>query len=35
MGLLDKAAVLSGAAAPKHESLLAMIQKKKSMYIRN
>jgi hypothetical protein len=34
MGLLDKAAVLSGAAAPIHESLLAMVQKKKSMNTR-
>jgi hypothetical protein len=29
MGLLDKAALLSGTAANKNESLLAMIQKKK------
>jgi hypothetical protein len=34
MGLLDKAAVLSGAAAPSHDSLLAKIQKKKSMNTR-
>jgi hypothetical protein len=31
MGLLDRAAALSGVAANKNESLLAMIQKKKPL----